>query len=178
MSNCLAWRIQLFLMSLPFLGACSVSSSYTGDGRLIDNGSSAANERYVVELGQLDLGRAGSTTFRLGGLPAVSFVAGVQVPAGSDPGGTRTLEGTTADVSLELMDASGNRVFSVAGPLRDWVWSSPMRGGPSFVYRRPPSGSFFVASLGSTYKLQATVRAPDPTIPAGTLVVLKSGGWK
>lgn len=42
------------LTLIALLGACS-KADYTGDGRFVVNGPTAATERYVIELGQLDL---------------------------------------------------------------------------------------------------------------------------
>jgi hypothetical protein len=159
------------------LGACSKSIPYTGDGRLVDHGWTAAHDRYVVELGPLDLTRTGSTTFRIAGLPATHFVVGLQVPVAAEKAQSAD-SGTPADVALQLIHLPAEQVLIITGPLRGLTWSGPLNGSTSFVYRRESYGSYFDSDPRATYQLRVVVNTPDPSIPAGSLVVLKSGGWQ
>jgi len=167
------------VVALLFASACCASCSgsttaYTGDGRLVDHGPTAANDRYVVEAGTIDLSQRTTKTFLLKGLPSVNFVAGLQVHSAPE-GNNESLR--YADVEMEIKDHSGAQVVHVAGPLRNWTWSSSLHGGPSFIYERAPPDSFFLAARDAVYELTVTVRTPSSfTIPAS--VVLKSGGWK
>jgi hypothetical protein len=171
------FRLFSYLLSMTALSACSASSTYSGDGRLIDNGITAANDRFVVELGYVDLTRPGSKTFRIAGLPKTNFVVGIQVPIAVLHGMDAPAE-ITSDVSFELVGPVDKRIFSAAGPLRSWTWSGPIHGSSSFVYHRAPSESYFDAAPAEEYQLHVIVRTPDPTMTTKALVLLKSGGWK
>jgi len=149
--------------------------TYTGDGRLLDNGPTAANDRYVVEVGTIDLSQRTSKTFALKGLPSVNFVVGIQVSSATGKSNDGPI--ADADVLMEIRDESGSQVVGVAGPLRTWTWSGSLRGGPSFVYERGPPGSYFSPAAKSSYELRVTVRTPS-SVATPALVVLKSGGWK
>jgi hypothetical protein len=56
-------------VSVMSLSGCYRVSQYSGDGQLTDNGRFAATDRYVLDLGPIDLTRPGMRTFRLSGLP-------------------------------------------------------------------------------------------------------------
>ncbi|MGA2708746.1 MAG: hypothetical protein ACLQJ0_11475 [Steroidobacteraceae bacterium] len=163
--------------AILLLGGCSKEIAYSGDGRLIDNGLTAADHRYVIEVGPVNFTRKGSMTFKMAGLPRTYFVVGIQVPGGVDRGSGATAS-TPADVSLELTQENYGMVALVTAPLRDWTWSSPKAGESTFVYLRHSSLSYFDAFTEARYQLNVVVNIPDPSIPAGSLVVLKSAGWK
>lgn len=163
--------------AMLLLGGCSNETAYSGDGRLIDNGVTAADFRYVIEIGSVDLGRKGSTRFKMAGLPRTYFAVGLQVPGGVDRGSAGNAV-TPADVSLEITQENYGMVALITAPLRDWTWLNPKPGEPTFVYLRRSSGSYFDAFTEARYRLDVVVNVPDPSIPAGSLVVLKSAGWK
>lgn len=165
------------LTSIMLLDGCSQSVQYAGDGRLIDNGVTAPDTRYVVEAGTVDLSRAGSTTFRMSGLPRTYFVIGLEVPVGADGAATKAAT-TPADVSLQVYQENHGTAALVTTPLRDWTWSRGARQGSAFVYLPQSPRSYFDAFTEARYRLTVTVNVPDPSIPAGSLVVLKSAGWK
>ena len=163
--------------SLVLLGGCAKEVTYSGDGRLIDHGLTAADHRYVVEVGSVDLSHTGSARFRLVGLPRTYFVIGLQVPGGVTRGSAGSAM-TPADVSLEMTQEDYGMVALITAPLRDWTWLNPKLGEPTFVYLRRSSGSYFDAFSEARYRLDVVVNVPDPSIPAGSIVVLKSAGWK
>ena len=163
--------------ALVLLGGCAKEVNYSGDGQLIDHGLTAADHRYVVEVGSVDLSHAGSTRFKLVGLPRTYFVIGLQVPGGVDRGSAGSAA-TPADVSLEMTQEDYGMVALITAPLRDWTWLNPKLGEPTFVYLRRSSGSYFDAFSEARYRLDVVVNVPDPSIPAGSIVVLKSAGWK
>jgi hypothetical protein len=169
--------ISTCLLSINLLGACSASDKYSGDGRMVDNGVAAANERYVVELGYVDLTRTGSYTFRIAGLPETNFVVGLQIPE-ITARGTEAAAAITADVSVELIGPVQKIIFNAAGPLSEWTWSGPLHASSNFIYKRDPLGSYFDASPSTEYHLRVNVLTADRTTGTKALVVLKSGGWK
>jgi hypothetical protein len=168
------WIVAVVLLQL---GGCAKQATYSGDGRLIDHGLTAADNRYVVEVGPVDLSRAGSVRFTLAGLPRTYFAVGLEVPGGVDRGSAANAA-TPADVSLEVTQEGYGMVALITAPLRDWTWLNPKPGETTFVYLRRSSGTYFDAFTEARYRLDVVVNVPDPSIPPGSIVVLKSAGWK
>ncbi len=166
----------LLMAGLTLVGGCAEKSSYSGDGRLIDHGVTAPDHRYVIEVGKVDLSRVGSATFKMTGLPRNYFVIGLQIPASVV--GTDEHRDTPADVSLEVVREQGSMVALVIAPLREWTWSNLTHEAASFVYLRDSARSYFDSFTEHRYLVKVTVNVPDATIPEGTLIVLKSAGWK
>ena len=77
---------RIAAVAILLLGGCSNEVGYSGDGRLIDNGVTAADHRYVIEVGAIDLSRKGAATFRMSGIPRTYYALGLQVPDGADRG--------------------------------------------------------------------------------------------
>jgi len=169
-------RSFALVFTLVSATACSQHDQYTGDGRLIDYGVTAAVTRYVAEVGQVDLTRTGSATFKLSGLPRTYFVIGLQMPVHADPAADGHLH-TAADVSFEVVRDDYGMVAVVTSPLREWTLSNPLHGDSTFVYLRRAQ-SYFDAFPEAHYRLTVTVNVADPTLPHTSWVVLKSAGWK
>lgn len=165
------------LSTIALLAGCSQDIVYKGPGRLIDNGWWDPHFHYVVELGTLDLTKPGSTTFRFTGLPQAHYVVGLQIPYPADKGGgpDSTL---VADVAMQLMRAGLGQVLIITGPLRSLNWSADPKSASSFIFRHDLYESYFDAIPSESYELRVDINTPDPSIPPGTKVVLKSGGWK
>jgi hypothetical protein len=162
---------------IVLLAGCSQDIPYKGPGRLIDMGWWNPEHHYVVELGALDLTKPGSTTYRFTGLPEGHYVIGLQIPYPADKGGAPDSM-LLADVALQLMQEGLGQVLIITGPLRRLNWSPDPTAASSFVYRRDLYESYFDANPHESYELRVDVNTPDPTIPPGSKVVLKSGGWK
>lgn len=160
-----------------FLSGCPMPK-YSGDGTLVDNGPSSATDRYILDLGPIDLTRRGQKTFRLAGLPESNFVVGIQISAATDPTviSNRSLSPT---VSLSLSEASGKVVFSKRASLHSWTWSVPANGDAAFVYSREHPSTYFDAAPNAKYTLTFDVVEPDQV---GSKYVArlaaKTGGWK
>jgi len=169
--------IAMLLMVMAVIHGCSQPNTYFGDGRLIDYGPTAPDHRYVIEIGPIDLSQTGTRTFNMTGLPRTYFVMGLQIPlrAADRISGNVT---TPANVSLDLVRRPGDMVAMVTTPLRDWTWSNPKGEDKAFAYLRQSPRAYFDAFTEHHYELTVTVNVPDPSIPAGTLVELKSAGWK
>jgi hypothetical protein len=168
--------LPISLTATLLLGACQQSVDYVGDGRLIDHGPAAAENRYVIEAGPVDLSRKGTANFKMTGIPRDYFVIGLQLrghPARAVDGSVQT----PANVSIELIREDFGMVALIAGPLRDWTWSGP-DGGSAFVYQRQASRAYFDAFPEAHYRLSVTVNIPDPAFAGGSQLVLKTGGWK
>ena len=162
---------------IALLAGCSQDIAYKGPGRFINKGWWDPQHHYVVELGALDLTKTGATTFHFTGLAKSHYVIGLQIPLPADKGGApdSTL---VADVALQLMRVGQGQVLIITGPLRRLNWSSEPTPLSSFVYRHDLYESYFDANPDESYELRIDVNTPDPSIPAGSMVVLKSGGWK
>jgi hypothetical protein len=169
--------LLLLTAMVALLAGCSQDIAYKGPGRLIDKGWWNPEHHYVVELGALDLTRPGSMTFRFTGLPEGHYVVGLQIPYPADKGGAPDSI-LLADVALQLMQEGLGQVLIITGPLRSLNWTAEPTAASSFVYRHDLYESYFDANPKESYELRVDVNTPDTTIPPGSKVVPKSGGWK
>jgi hypothetical protein len=166
------------LFAAVLLGSCSAEGRYAGDGQLIDHGPGAANERYVLDLGTLDLANVQQMQLRMSSLPATEFVAGVQVEP-VEPLARLPEDFGAAVVSMRLADADGATVISISKPLREWTRSESVDRPEYFFYVRDDSPTRFTPVKGQSYSLTVTVSpAPVAEAPVQTRILLKSGGWK
>jgi hypothetical protein len=164
---------------VAFLFGCYQVSHYSGDGQLVDNGSAAATDRYVLNLGPIDLTQPGAKTFRIENLPEANFVAGVEFSATP---GDRAANGTRRAnpiISLELSGPEGKILFTKKSALDAWTWSVPAGGLPAFVYGREEPRTYFSAAPKTAYTLTLNVLEPDRSQEKYTArLMMKSGGWK
>jgi hypothetical protein len=110
-----------------FDAACSASGGYRGDGQFVDHGW-LAEERYVLDLGPVNLSEANRKVFRMSGLPPESMTLGFEVAdvdASVRSGGVR--------VHLETADR--RTVVDEEGPLETWRRNLVGAGGHFFYYR-------------------------------------------
>jgi hypothetical protein len=170
------YRSLALVLPLVMVVACAQHDSYAGDGRLIDNGITAAETRYVAEVGRVDLAHSGTAKFEFSGLPRTYFVVGLQMPARAALGADGRLR-TGADVSFEIVRVDYGMVAVVTAPLREWTLSNRPHGDAAFAYLRR-SQSYFDAFPEAHYRLTVTVNVPDPSLPPDSWVVLESAGWK
>src|SRR4030095_6804890 len=123
-----------------FIVGCA-SILYAGDGRLHDAGPLAASERYVLDLGPIDLSASRTYAFNLSQLPNTPMTVGLYIVAENVP--VRALyesKPINTMVTVEMTNDRGEQVLSERGELSSWTWSG--RGDErdrSFVYR---SGAF------------------------------------
>jgi hypothetical protein len=169
---------KMFLMlaiSLIAVGCDSVAQ-YSGDGKLVDNGPSAATDRYVLDLGPVSLKTPTSATFKLQNLPKENFVIGIELRA---PGGSAIDQSTiTPVVSIALLE-DGKALITKEAKLSDWTWSVHSPGTYAFVYGRGQPGTYFTPVSGKRYELTLKVKEPDRGAASYTAsLVAKSGGWK
>ena len=152
---------------------------YSGDGTFKDNGSSSATDRYVVDLGEVNIGVTAKNTFRLTGLPSSNYVVGFRVAP--DATGTSDSQDTRPNpiISIKLGEIKAERIVKATLPLRQWTWSEPSIGRGAFVYLAGPTGSYFSAGRGRGYLLEIEVVHPDQSTGSRRVtLVVKSGGWK
>lgn len=162
-----------FLWPLILLASCT-TIDYQGDGKFVDRGPFEGTDRYVVDLGVVDLGKAGQYKYVVGNLPPVQFFAGLEilenkpnVPRQRPPHGGR--------IRLLLETENGQRVFGVDAPLDEWGWSFRNNEPRSFLHQG--SGSSFLPRSGAKYRLALEVVEPQPQARPARLLV-KGGGWQ
>jgi hypothetical protein len=168
------------VLSCGLLMGCSASNDYSGDGQMIDHGPFAATDRYVLDLGPIDLTRQGKRSYRLGNLPSENFVCGIEVSAPTSSHVQWDKRQIDASISMDIVGNGGEVLMHIAGPLPDWTWSMDVTGATSaFLYVRGSPGSFFTPTKGSSYRLNVSVDQPDAAHPEIKATLrLKSGGWK
>lgn len=173
------WRLSVLAISMIPLSGCYDINDYSGDGRLIDNGKSAATDRYVLEFGVISIDKDGVTTYRISNLPKSNFVVGLNITyTGENP--SKFESGFVSPlISLQLEDSEGNIVFSKESRLDTWTWSIPSNKNEAFVYGQGNPGTYFESSSKSRYILRFWV--VDPVLGASdhsVELLAKSGGWK
>lgn len=176
-ARCILGPTLFVLAALQF--GCNRVAHYSGDGQLIDNGSSAATDRYVLNLGPIDLAQPGAKTFRLANLPEANFVTGIEVRVVPEERSVIEKQLVNPIVSLELSGPSGTVLFTKESPLKAWAWSVPADGLRAFVYGSGEPGTYFNALPKSEYTLTFHLLSPDRSQAKYTaLLIAKSGGWK
>lgn len=171
------WLIRALLMMCASLLSGCPTTKYSGDGTLLDNGVTAASDRYVLDLGVIDLTRQDKKTFRIAGLPKANFVVGIEINAAADESALKD-RSPNANVSISL-SAEGEAGFSKVAPLRSWTWSVPADGQTAFVYGRAEAATYFDAHSAAEYTLTVDVVGPDQSGSKYVATLLaKSAGWK
>jgi hypothetical protein len=166
------------LMIAAILAGCYRASHYTGDGQLTDNGTGVATDRYVLNLGAIDLTQRGTKSFQLAGLPPENFVVGLEI---STPDDTNVIEkkAVKATISMKLAGPNGEILFTRSAPLNVLTWSVRAGEHRVFVYGRDDPGTYFNAEPETEYTLTFNVLEPDwNQSKYTTLLIAKSGGWK
>jgi hypothetical protein len=160
------------------LAGCYRASHYTGDGQLTDKGAGAATDRYVLNLGMIDLTQQGVRSFRLANLPAENFVVGLEIAAPNDPS---VIEKKTVNpvITMELAGPDGKILFARKAPLDTWTWAVRSGEHRAFVYGRDEPKTYFDAAAKTEYTLTLKVIEPDRgQLNYTASLVAKSGGWK
>lgn len=177
--------------------ACT--AEYTGDGTFVDHGAMTARERYVLDLGPVELTQLSQYRYRLVGLPDEEMVVGIEVIEAEPNIDTRPNHPARVRLKVEARD--GPVVLLEEAPMNSWVWSYGLRDPKSFYYRTGEAreipvrtgvmtyqrigqradagwGTYFTPRKGATYLLTLDVLASDsaPSRPARLKVV--GGGWK
>jgi hypothetical protein len=121
-------RLNALVVSAAALQITACAPQYSGDGTFTDFGPQSAHERYLVDLGPVDLSRSNTRTFRMLGLPSTELTIGlrpVNVSAGCDGA-------ALAAERVRIAVVAGNDAGAVSeeAPLGAWTHSS------NLVYRR------------------------------------------
>lgn len=198
------YAISLFIILLFLLGLLGLqhSEAYKGDGMLKDKGTLAATNRYVLDLGKIQLNRKGEYSYFMSDLPQVEMVVGLGITV--DPSTTEYFKDKQSQmkIKMKITNGEGKGVINEEGMLRNWVWSDTPEMDQRFIYRRGAEkevksgdssssfkrtgvkadagwGTYFTPRKHESYKLTVSV---IPTENAGTAqiatVQLIGGGWK
>ena len=169
----------MIIVSVVLLAGCYNVSEYSGDGHLIDNGVSAATDRYLLNLGVIDLSQRGTKTYRIANLPETNFVTGIEVGVAPEERAIIEKQAVSATILLELSSTRGEVVFTKKSNLDTWTWSVLVGESRAFVYERGEPGTYFQPLPQTEYTLILTVLEPDTSQSKYTASLLaKSGGWK
>jgi hypothetical protein len=176
MNNTAKYILAISMLSII---GCEPASQYSGDGQLVDKGSFAATDRYVLNLGSVDLTQQTTKTFRLSNLPEENFVVGIEVDDHTHNRAVIDKQQLNANVMLELTNAKGKVIFTKKAPLNTWTWSVPVVGSQAFVYGRGNPDTYFDATLNTEYMLTISVLDVESSkTKYSARLLLKSGGWK
>lgn len=165
------------------LSGCMPSElRYSGSGQLHDAGPLARIDRYVVELGGIDLRTTGSATFRLANLPQAPLTVGLDLWFANVQHGIELmgLRPVYAVVSFELRAEDGTAVFRDEASLYQDVawWAGASDTHHAFVYslRRRTT---FVPEPDRAYTLVVSVVQADrgPALYEAAAVV-RGGGYQ
>lgn len=175
------------------VAACDLSTGYQGYGTFSDMGAGATTERYAVDFGPVDLGKASEKKFKMAGLPSVEFTMGLRPVKVSTACDAAALNAVSMRIDVETED--GAVVMAEEGPLNTWITSS------SLVYRRgteqqapqadSPSGhartgvlasqgwgTYFTPQSTARYIVKFHVLAGTSAPHCESRLVLLSSGWK
>jgi len=187
-------------VAVATLTSACVVSDFRGDGKLVDHGPFAAKDRYVLDLGPVDLSRTGKYTYTMSNLPAVDFVIGLEIVEAEANQFTGNRPAHSGSIRLLLETSNHEIVISEDGPLKSWKRSFVKGNFESFLYRAGEEhwisnndgttspvpdgvrkdggwGTYFSPRPDTTYRLTLEVlEAQAQPRPARLLVT--GGGWK
>ena len=159
--------------------------SYKGDGQFTDRGWLSGTERYVLDLGSIDLAAVGSFSYTLTNLPAERFALGFEVGSVNPEAGA-----AVAPLVQVALGSPGVSVVNHRARLNEWITSTslanPTRavfvycGGPNEVrWAEAPDtawGCIFKPRDSATYTLTVTVLEADNRARAHSVRVMIKGG--
>jgi hypothetical protein len=191
-------------------GGCMVVSEIfyprtrdVGAGRLTDSGPDTAVDRYIVDLGPVNLSAPGSMTYIVTDLPRERLTVGLQITAADTSIVVKKAGPLDTIVVLKMLNEGGDVIIEERGILRTWGWSywsdSPhqafvYRGGRSeeipikgglHTYRRLDVkaddgwGSYFSPRRRGRYTVTLEIEpGSEPTVPIEARLQMRGGGWK
>ena len=197
------WARALILAMVLMLGGCFRGFLYDGDGRFVDHGPTAAAERYLLDLGPVDLATKSERRYSMAGLPPVEMVVGLEVTAA--PIGERSRESRPVDalITIVVINSRNELVIREREHLARWTWeTSSSQEFRAFVYRRGDVreqslgsgvigferlgvrtdggwGSYFQPRRGERYLLTLSVLEPASAGQRYSVrLLVTGGGWK
>ena len=151
---------------------------YNGDGSFVDNGCTAATDRYVVSFPTADLTSKNKYLYRMTGLPETEMTIRLTV-ASNDTFSRSNIAETrpvNATIRIVVTNGLGEIIFDAQGPLREWVWSY-MSPNQAFVYSRGGK-NYFMPRSNEEYRITLEVVEGIATAKDFHITPqLTGGGW-
>ncbi len=173
-------HIFICLLSIFCLFGCE-TYFYSGDGKLIDNGLTAANERYILDLGEINLGSNGEYTYKVSNLPKQNFVFGINVSSESIKDNSFVWDAPiNAKIKLNI-SSNGKTIVQENALAKEWTWSHKSGDSLVFGYRRNngSAGTYITPNRGASYIVKLKIYETDGTgNKYKSSLLAKSGGWK
>ena len=186
-------RINALVVSAVALQISACAPQYSGDGTFTDFGPQSAHERYLVDLGPVDLSRSNTRTFRMLGLPSTELTIGLRPVSGSPGCDAAALAGERVRIAVVAGNDAG--AVSEEAPLSAWTHSSelvyrrgaerqePVGGGSVRLERVGIRayggwGTYFTPKTDEVYIATFEVLEAAGTSECGSRLVVLGGGWK
>lgn len=167
------------IIATLMIAGCYKASDYSGDGQLMDNGSTAATERYILTLGPVDLSQKSARTYRIKNLPEENFVAGIEITFAPEDRDAIKKREARPTILLELIGPGSEVVFTREARLDNWTWSFAAGDFRTFVYGRDEQQTYFQPRTNVEYYLTFSVLETDAAqLKYTATLIAKSGGWK
>ena len=130
---------------------------FKGDGSFVDNGCTAATDRYVVSLPAADLTSKTKYVYRMSGLPETEMTIRLTVVSNNSDSRSNIAQTRpiNAPVRIAVTNGRGEIVFDAQGPLREWVWSF-MSPNQAFVYSKGGK-NYFKPRSNEEYRITVEV---------------------
>lgn len=146
-----------------------------GDGRLTDFGPDEAINRYVLELGLINLNEPGSRTYKVQDLPEVNLAIGLDIRS-LNP--NVILEGNDRSnpiIGIRVVNEKDKVVIDEKEALKDWAWSTGYLWKPYYDGEEGPDDKHhrFVYRDGS-WKETMSKEGVITSIPVN---IKSDGGW-
>jgi hypothetical protein len=170
----IAFVIGIVLIAV--LTYCYSKVPYSGDGHLIDNGPLAPTDRYVLDLGAIDLNKKGLYSYKINSLPSVNFVVGIEIRVSPEQYSIIEHRNIKPVISLDLTNPQNVQVLHHQSSLDSWAWEIIRGDNFAFVFGKD---HFFKPTANSKYTLRVEIVQPDSSnLNYTARLQVKSGGWK
>lgn len=153
--------------------------TYQGDGWMVDKGRSAAADRFILNLGEIDFSKKKTHSYTLGNLPEVRLGAAFEIrdlpPLRAEDDNVKK-DLNRASVHMLLKTAEGKTVFEQNAPLSEWVWGGTVGGTERIVWKPQTS---FTPQPKQQYvlTLKITPLTGSKAVKPASLR-MSGGGWK
>ncbi|MEZ5496153.1 MAG: hypothetical protein R3F25_04905 [Gammaproteobacteria bacterium] len=167
------WVLLLFVVILT--SGCFKWTRYAGDGTFVDNGLLSYANRYMVELGEIDISRVGINNYTLKGLPRATLIVYLQITEDKQNSWGEK-KNYPAIVRVKLQNSKGQYLIQEESSLNQWTRSYSALDNFSHLYIRgdsDSSGSYFDSEKKDVYKLSVEILSSSFNRPTSVLLV----GW-
>lgn len=156
--------------------------TYKGTGTMTDHGGSSGLDRFVLDLGEVDLSKPSTVSYKMSNLPPVKLDLLVHMTHfPPDASAYNTAIGyNKSQIKVTLKTDTGKLVAQHEKPLSKWGWS-PNRddaGQLTYTARDFGWGSAFTPKKNEAFVLTLEI-TPDPSSTGTTpgRVRVAGGGW-